>query len=325
MLLILLNILKITGIVLLCIIGFVLFVLLLVLFVPIRYRLSGFKDEDEYGIDARISWLLHLVRVMFSYPEPGEVSVKVLFFEVFNSKLNNNDEDEENEFKYKNISDEKPEAQEMTDENSKNDKNVKEKDKVVSAAEYEKKYNQDIEKSDENKEADFQDVVENENDRKKEGAFGEASKNFKYTLEEKYDRMKSIFGNLSFYKKLLTDDDSKELYEHVIKRLRKILKSIRPRLIKGRLTFGGGTPDTTGYAYGAYCMFKGIIGRDFVFIPDFTKEILEGDILIKGHITVFVLLINAALVYFDRRCRLFIRRIKRHKERKLLWQTETQI
>ena len=58
-----LTVLKVIGIILLCIIGFLLLIILLALFVPIRYKLKGNKGIENSDIKASVcvSWLLHLI------------------------------------------------------------------------------------------------------------------------------------------------------------------------------------------------------------------------------------------------------------------------
>ncbi|HAH18342.1 MAG TPA: hypothetical protein DCL29_04970, partial [Eubacterium sp.] len=73
MLLAVLNVLKIVGIVLLAILGIILFIFLLLMFVPIRYRLNGRYDDKVKEGKVNISFLLHII------------SAKVLFE---NKKLN---------------------------------------------------------------------------------------------------------------------------------------------------------------------------------------------------------------------------------------------
>lgn len=68
MLHIILMILKILGILILCILGLVLCVGLLILFCPIRYHLEGSLYGKPEG-SVRVTWLLHLVSVLFSYKE----------------------------------------------------------------------------------------------------------------------------------------------------------------------------------------------------------------------------------------------------------------
>ena len=75
---VLLLILKILGILFASVIVLLLVSLLLVLFVPVRYRAQGHKAED-YGIDARISWLLHIFRVRIRYAKEEKLSYEVYF------------------------------------------------------------------------------------------------------------------------------------------------------------------------------------------------------------------------------------------------------
>ena len=80
---VLLLILKILGIVLLVLLGILLALLLIVLFVPVRYQGSGYREEGDpvpVHVQLKVTWLLHLVRVSFIYPEEAFLKVKVLFF-----------------------------------------------------------------------------------------------------------------------------------------------------------------------------------------------------------------------------------------------------
>ena len=73
---VLLWILKIIGILFVSVIALLLVSVLLVLFVPVRYRAQGHKAED-YGIEARISWLLHIFRVRVRYASETKLSYEV--------------------------------------------------------------------------------------------------------------------------------------------------------------------------------------------------------------------------------------------------------
>ena len=59
---VILTILKIIGIILLVLLAILLTVFLLLLFVPMRYRLHVRKQKDLLEIDGRMTWLLHLIR-----------------------------------------------------------------------------------------------------------------------------------------------------------------------------------------------------------------------------------------------------------------------
>ncbi len=91
MLHVLLLILKILGIVLLAVLGLILVIALLILFVPVRYRLDGNGDKDRKGYgsgDALVSWLLHLATLRAVYGEDGlTVRARILFFTLFEDTI----------------------------------------------------------------------------------------------------------------------------------------------------------------------------------------------------------------------------------------------
>ena len=87
MLTIVLRILSILGILLLALCGLAVTILLLVLFVPLTYRISGSKDEKGFRISGKVNWLLGLFRLRYGYPEPGELTAKILFFTLYRMKI----------------------------------------------------------------------------------------------------------------------------------------------------------------------------------------------------------------------------------------------
>lgn len=84
MLHILLLILKIIGIVLLVILGLLFAAVLLVLLVPLRYRLNGSWHGGPAG-QAQVTWLLHAVSVLAAYENGLDITAKLFGFTVFHS------------------------------------------------------------------------------------------------------------------------------------------------------------------------------------------------------------------------------------------------
>ena len=76
MLQILFLIIKIIGIILAVLLGLALLILLLVLFVPVRYRAYGIRSSRECRAEGRVSWLLRLLCIPFSFQD-GELEIKV--------------------------------------------------------------------------------------------------------------------------------------------------------------------------------------------------------------------------------------------------------
>lgn len=79
-------ILKIIGILVLLILGLILAAILLILFVPVRYRADISFDGKPDG-EAAVSWLLQAVRIRVSYHEHADVSGQVLWFKLFDMRL----------------------------------------------------------------------------------------------------------------------------------------------------------------------------------------------------------------------------------------------
>ena len=76
-----LFILKIIGILLLAVVGLIFAVMLLVLLVPVRYRLKASVLEKNPDVDVRITWLLHLLSVRVRYHPKGgpfDLAVRIL-------------------------------------------------------------------------------------------------------------------------------------------------------------------------------------------------------------------------------------------------------
>ena len=78
---IILIILKITGILLLAILGLVVLLTLIILFVPIRYKSIGDFEKDEgfkHQIYAKVTWCLHIVTITFNRIEnKNDLVIKV--------------------------------------------------------------------------------------------------------------------------------------------------------------------------------------------------------------------------------------------------------
>ncbi|MCR5747517.1 MAG: hypothetical protein K6G03_07395 [Lachnospiraceae bacterium] len=92
---ILLQILKIIGIVLLVIILLILFLIAVILFVPIHYNFSGSYNEEE-GAEAaaNANWILHIFRFVYNLSgDKSDYSLKALCFEIYPGKTYQNEGD----------------------------------------------------------------------------------------------------------------------------------------------------------------------------------------------------------------------------------------
>ena len=277
---VLLLILKILGIVLLVLLGILLALLLIVLFVPVRYQGSGYREEGDpvpVHVQLKVTWLLHLVRVSFIYPEEAFLKVKVLFFQILPAKE-----------KKKKASNKK----EADGKKPKTDK--KEVGSDVSDTASDQKI------SDEGNTA----VEDGGDDRRTLLDFVRklfsAIRNIKYTIRKIYDKINHIIHNIRYYIKILQTESFKRAFVLCREQLLRLMKIVLPRKVSGAFTIGMEDPAATGQILSIYGILYPLIGDSITVIPDFEKPVMEGSFRFKGKITAFTLIRIAAKIYFDK-------------------------
>ncbi len=277
---VLLLILKILGIVLLVFLGILLALLLIVLFVPVRYQGSGYREEGDpvpVHVQLKVTWLLHLVRVSFIYPEEAFLKVKILFFQILPAKE-----------KKKKASNKK----EADGKKPKTDK--KEVGSDVSDTTSDQKI------SDEGNTA----VEDGGDDRRTLLDFVRklfsAIRNIKYTIRKIYDKINHIIHNIRYYIKILQTESFKRAFVLCREQLLRLMKIVLPRKVSGTFTIGMEDPAATGQILSIYGILYPLIGDSITVIPDFEKPVMEGSFRFKGKITAFTLIRIAAKIYFDK-------------------------
>lgn len=277
---VLLLILKILGIVLLVLLGILLALLLIVLFVPVRYQGSGYRKEGDpvpVHVQLKVTWLLHLVRVSFIYPEEAFLKVKILFFQILPAK-----EKKKKASNKKKADGKKP----------KTDK--KEVGSDVSDTASDQKI------SDEGNAAD----EDGGDDRRTLSDFVRklffAIRNIKYTIRKIYDKINHIIHNIRYYIKILQTESFKRAFALCREQLLRLMKIVLPRKVSGTFTIGMEDPAATGQILSIYGILYPLIGDSITVIPDFEKPVMEGSFRFKGKITAFTLIRIAAKIYFDK-------------------------
>lgn len=272
-----LQILAVIGIILLCIIGLILLVLGLVLFVPIRYKIKAHK-ETETVLQIRATWLLHFLSIIYIYPEPGEIVVRILGAKVWKMKIGEEKTDDA------------PEAETTEQEG---------KSAISKSAESEvtpKEEKESVEKEPKKIEAEKTEAekAEAENEEKTN-----VFEKIQYKIKSICDKIKKIFNNYEYYKDLLQQKENSLLFDRCKNRLFKVLKHLKPRVLKAEIIVGTGEPDTTGYLMAIYGMLIPVLGSDINITPDFEQKILEGRLYAKGRVRVATLLNHVVRIYFD--------------------------
>ena len=277
-----LEILKWIGIVLLVLLLILLCVLLLVLFLPIKYYGEGTYNDKQQYVLFKVRWFFGLVRVKATFPQKPYLSVKILWMELLKPKKEAQESGEafaENGFVQEAqdgiLPSEKASEESAGAKLTPEDKNTTQESSFTSG--------------------EYQSVPEDE-------------------VKEKEPILNKVLGikeKIKYYIGVVNEPETKEVIAHCKSRLLKVLKSICPRKIRFRGTVGFATPDTTGYLYGGYCMISSYLGKDVILIPDFEQEIVDVTGSIKGRTNVFVLGWNALRIYLDKRLMRLIRKLKK--------------
>lgn len=318
---VLLTILKIIGIILLVLLGIILAVLLLVMFVPVRYRLDAHRDLQEEApvvADIKATWLLHLISVLFSYPDSAYVNVKVLGISVYRS-------DQEKEPK-------EPKAKKAKKKDSQNVQETSQTNTETSLKTEEIKDDKDDRKKAELSQTESdKEAKQDKNDQETAGttdasgedkeeaptikhffvALWDKIKNIKYTINQIYDKIKDIVKNIKYYLKVIQSETFKNAFGLCSGQLFSLLKSIRPRKVKGKVLIGTGDPASTGQVLSVYGMLYPFLGNNISVIPDFERQIVEGELLVKGRITVFKAVKMALVIFFNKDVRRVLKLLKR--------------
>ncbi len=260
---ILLLILKILGFTILGILGLILLITLVVLFVPVRYRGSGFFSDDpevtdKIGFKAHVTWLLHFLSITYTYGEEEPLSVKILGFNLMKKK------------------DKKPPKVKKEKKKRKSDEDIPENfDEGPEEPE--------TEKAEEVKAEEIKPDTEPE---------PEPSK--KTTHKDKK------YGKMNKYVEILKTDEFKSAFSLCKDGLISILKSILPRRWNVEASLGFDDPATLGTVLGINGIFYSILHRHLTIIPYWDREIIDISGELKGHITTGKLLFTAIRVYFNK-------------------------
>lgn len=321
-----LLILKIIGITLLCIIGILLLLILLILFVPLKYKIAADKYNDkEFTLNIKVTWLLHIINLLIRYTDDLYYVLKLFVFPLKKS---------ENLTKKKKNKEEKNKKEIPENEEGKDDINFLKTDEKIKNPEY----NQDKSEMDFNdtdkdsdtfekeKVSDSYSDKDNDSDKDdenmaKEGFFEKLllfiQKVFEFIFKC-WDKINSfllkihdIKENCDYYIDAINDDRNQEAFTLCLKKLSDVLKNIKPRKIKGYVHLGSSDPYNMGTMMSIYGILFPLIRDKIQMVPDYENDITEFDLLIKGRITIFVILVAAFKIYFDRDVRRMVKIFKK--------------
>lgn len=343
MLHVLLFVLKILGIILLAVLGLILAGVLLVLFVPVRYRADGSFYKVSRG-EACISWLFRAFRVTVSWEEKLVVTVKVLWLQPFQETLWEREpemEDTGNEDPWAGMDDCFPPygpegepsgaggSQEepvsgpgawREEESAAPDPRREElpecgvpwpeEEAIPVDQEPEMVHMAELLGAEE----ESPDHLPEQNGMEEAEKCPSRLERLKDAAVRMRERLHSAKMKYRKLKRTLTDEENQKTFRLVRRQIFRLIRHLLPQTLKGTLRFGFEDPSYTGQVLAAVSPFYGVYARSFTLIPEFEEKILEGEVHIRGRIRAATVLWTAGRVFLNKNFRRLLRGKGRRKE-----------
>jgi len=315
-------ILKILGILILSILGLAACIGLLVIFCPVRYRLAGsFFGKPEGSV--RISWFFRLVSVLFTYKENhAELKICILGIRIRKRKKKKNFKTEKTGKNRKKREKKKlvknPSDSPLTAENRSETESGQLEEQITddTSDKVKKEVTQEIEKKVFEQSGKSDILSDKKEEQKKTGKIRlaeEKIKNILSSIKAGFQKFLELFYNLKQKKQAIVvfikEEKNKVAFRYTRKRLFQLLHHVLPGKIKLKLHYGAKDPSVTGMVTGMLFMFYPKSAEKFEFTPDFEKQVLEGEIDIKGKVQIFRILWTIFLIYHHKECNRIIKMI----------------
>lgn len=301
---IVLMILKILGILLLCLLGVLLAVILIVLLTPIRYQAYGKRERDTGVMTAggRISWLLSIVSVGFSYDREFTVSVRVLGHRLGGKKPGGR-KSREGKAQRKEPQEEPPQG-EITEQKAAQEeivqKEITQKELPEEAIPQSKIAQEEIPA----KELSEGETTQEEPGRKTlEQRLSEAKEQAakaKTTVDETKKSLTEKKDQVSRILEFISRDEVKETVRLLWRQIRRILRHILPQKIRLQIRFGLKDPAQTGQLTALMSVMPFFYRKGVRVTPVFDEACIDGEAAVRGRIRPGTCLCLALRILFSR-------------------------
>lgn len=292
---------KIILIALLVVLGLILLALGLILFVPIRYEVSGsIGDSWELRIQGKVTYLLSIIKVLFAYEE-SQFDLKVFLFGVEKNMQEESDDSSE----------EVSETVDTTEEVA------QEKDAEITFHEKEEQLLTEGQTSHTGQlETESTGISQVQDRADKSSEEKETIDRLKGSDASKKKRHKKIKEkskfDFAFIKQQITDEHNKSVVRKIWAEICYLLKHFKFRKIVTDLVFSTGDPASTGQALGMLCMIPILYQYEFHISPDFESEngYLKGTFLVAGKLRLIHIVITILRLILDKEVRLLVKRVQ---------------
>lgn len=300
-------VLKIIGIILAVIAGVLILLICVVLFVPVCYRLTGESHGtlDEMKIRGRISWLFGLLKIT------ADVKGRNVDFQVKLMWKTLGGESGQKQQEEARFSQEDPgqEDEFLLKEELLQEEDVPEEKRSYQTEEASEKFHQK-EADDQEKEVHQEKELFFERIRKK---ISDSYIKFRKTVTGICDKIKLMLEKKERLMDFITDDVHVSAFVKVKEEVFKIIKRVMPGKVEADIRFGFEDPYHTGQALAILSILYPFMGKNTSITPDFEKQILVGNVAIKGNIFILHLLVLAVNLLVNEKVRRTIKDIRNFK------------
>ena len=134
-------------------------------------------------------------------------------------------------------------------------------------------------------------------------------------LQRTADRAKDTLENIDYYHTALCNDSkNREVLVLLTSKLKRLLRAVRPRKVRGSLNYGSDDPASTGRILAGAAVLYPWYGKSITIEPDFSGEVLAFELFLKGRIYLCVVAGILLQLYFNRKVRRFIRIMKKENK-----------
>ena len=277
--------LKILGIILAVFLGIIVLLVCIILFAPIRYEVCAEfpgKLEDTTA-NVRFSWFLHLIAGEAGYKEKDFYwKVRAAWFKF------KGDEEKPVESVTEGVEEEiKQEIKETND--TVIEKTEKEIEETPAT---EKKIKRDPSKQEKIS------VIQKMKNKMK--ALWEK---IKYTFLKICDKIKNISEIKEHITDFLTNETHTKAFLKVKKEVKRLIWFFRPKKFKMNLHYGFDDPYRTGQVLAGLSMIYPFVGDNMSVQPDFEHQIIDGNLYIKGKLSMIYPTISLVRLVLDKNVR----------------------
>lgn len=346
MLPILLMVLKIAGIVILAFLGLVFLVLLLVLFVPVRYSVSGSYCEKPKG-SLQVTWLLGAVSVRVTYEDRPDAAVRILGMRLFQKGRETGTEQKGSHEAGRVFGEDgaplrvdyvETAGEETGEESGRTDREKVGKEAGGTAGEEAGNTAQEAggktaeddgleqrrEETDggirfygaDPEEEEFEDWFEEEESLKGKRTLKSGKASVSEKLKGIIRSARDGWNRASEYKDkglaFWNDDENQKTIRLVIRQAKAIVRHVLPVKIRGKAVFGFDDPGITGKVLAAMSVVYGMYGDQIQVVPVFDRKVLEAEGSLKGRVQAGVIGARCVRVLLNKNFRRLLRSLIRN-------------